>query len=150
MEKVQSFGFLLADNIPGPFNLDIDYIKVSNLDYAYLDSANQSSQLGAVDAEQDDGAPNSDNSSSNPQKADPSVLTRHLLDPNKKREDFQDSVITNFGFGVDIGPGAIETAEMRRRKQWQSATSIRVDNPHWVLELAEDRKPRKKAAVQRQ
>jgi NADH dehydrogenase [ubiquinone] 1 alpha subcomplex assembly factor 1 len=34
MEKITSFGFLLADHLPGPYQLDIDWIKVSNLHFS--------------------------------------------------------------------------------------------------------------------
>lgn len=126
MEQIQSFGFLLADSVPGPFSLEIDYVKVSNLDHAFI--------------EMDPSRPETMTNSNGP---DPTILTQHLTDPRKVRKDFRDSVITNFGFGMDIGPGAIETAEKRHEKQWRSAMNSRVDNPQWVLELVEDRKPKK-------
>jgi hypothetical protein len=70
MEKISSFGFLLSDHLPGPYNLEVDWIKASNMDF---------------------------------QPESPDMLV-HLVDPDKQRVDWVDSMGNSFGFGFDMAP----------------------------------------------
>ena len=95
MAKIQSFGFLLADNLPGPYNLEVDYIKASNLDGEY-DLMNEEV----------------------PEYRE--RILNHVFDIKKKRQDWVDGPDNHFGFGFDAGPGMMETAESHVKSRFTS------------------------------
>lgn len=109
MEKVSSLGFLLADNLPGPFNLDLDYIKVTNFGYKYENLPENSPEIQG--------------------------LLQHLVDPKRKRLDTRDNLSDNFGIGSETGGRILHTAEERASKRWDGASANRIDNPNWKIEF---------------
>jgi hypothetical protein len=108
MESISSFGVLLADNLPGPFNLDVESIKTVTFEGLPADI-----------------------------QADPSrQLTRNIYDPKKKRIDWQQD--KNFGFGFDMGSGMIETADKYYGRNRGNGGSQFTLNSSWVLQPVEN------------
>jgi hypothetical protein len=111
MEKIESFGFLLADNLPGPFNLDLDFIKVSNLNHQFENVPLDSPEF--------------------------QHLTKHLVDPSKQRVDnVKDDRI--LGFGGETGGRVFETPHGDAMRRWTSETMNRVDNPDWQMQYVRE------------
>jgi hypothetical protein len=112
MAKIEGFGFLLADNLPGPFQLEVDYLEVTNLDnrHDFMDETSE-------------------------EYAD--AVLKHVWDPKKKRQDWVDSAENDFGFGFDLGPGAIETKQSHVRgrflKQTHGAYLNSTNHPHFEI-----------------
>ncbi|KAI3645806.1 hypothetical protein MP228_008734 [Amoeboaphelidium protococcarum] len=90
MENIQSFGLLLADNLPGPFHLEIKSIEMSNLEM-------ERQQMDNAQFQQ--------------------LITKNLHDPTHKRKnwsDMREGVQSLIGF--DMGNGMIESKERYARR----------------------------------
>lgn len=80
------------------------------------------------------------------------LCLRHVESPTKKRTNYVESGPNFFGFGMDVGAGAIETKEshvqsrIRRKRQFQNALDNNdfeiTINPDWIKKQAERTKAR--------
>ena len=141
MDKIQTFGFLLSDNLPGPYQLDLDYIKVTNFDQQYANV--DFSQLLKADAS-DDGKEDviGTDTESEQLKQQFHFLTKNLVNKRKLRDDWHGSLDNMYGFGMDIGGGGpIETPQMHAQRQ---ITRTRIFNSDWVVKV----KPRNSTSNQ--